>query len=1093
MRLIILFLLGMIPSVFFAQVVVDSPEYHQMKLSGQLGSAGTVLPNPALAGGGFPVISGPSGNEKANSCDCYKEPDASYILAIEPNDDGSSVLIPIPFNFCLYGQTFNQIYINNNGNITFTNDMSTFSATAFPSSANGAIVAPFWGDVDTRPSAGSTVPNGEVLYKITNTAVYVNYKDVGYFPLMGDMRNTFQLIITDGVDPIIEGGNVAFCYKDMQWTTGSASGGTGGFAGTPATAGANKGDGASYFLISRFDHPGNDFAGALDTNGISWLDYKSFAFDACNAGNVPPIPDGVSSCDTFRVCSYGDTADISINFLSPETTQSTSISWTNGGLTSLQQMANNSGNTAQLVLRVIGDLSTAGDYNITVTATDNAVPIAGVTTLSFVIQIDNSGIVAFNPVLAPPLEGCDTVALSVLNGPYDTYLWDDLTQGPLSGVGTAQDYGVTVSLNGCYKRIHEFINVIEPTPFNFVGPFTYCPPDTTVTLTIPDSVAFSTIDWNIGVAAQDSMYTNTLPAGTYHVEAMDSAGACPSDTTFTISLQLPLVLEPDDTICSASYTFTGNTGGTNTGTWLVLGTPAVPPVFANNHLNTTVNFGAFGTYSLVFEESNCLDRDTITLYYTGKPSNQFTGSLFYCPGTSGSELFFPDSANVGSITWQLTDPAHDSLFINTLTAGNYTITLTDTLGFCQSDTSITISSQPPLVLENDLVTCVPSHTFLTNTGGSGTGVWTVLSPSPGTVFFGNANNLNTTASFPVFGDYFLVYTEAGCGDDDTVKVTYGATPHFDFDADFFVCPGDLESLLIADSANLSSVTWGLSNPSQDTLYSVNLAPGTYHVQVESNFGCPADTTFTISTQPGVMIDNITQICGDTVEFTNNTGVQIGQWSSYSSPGTVNFRDDNALNTGLDVSEYGLYHLVFSESTCNDADTVHINFVPYPYVDLNESIEFCFGQSVEIVANVGYPAFTDDLMWSTGSIANSITTGIAGEYFVTVENVCGSHTDSILLISKICDFDLPNVFTPNGEGDNNTWKLINAEDIFTEFTCVILNRWGNVVFEFDGPTDEWDGKDAQGNDVSEGVYFYNIEFTTLANESFVKHGFLHLER
>jgi hypothetical protein len=239
----LVFIFGLLISQsFFAQVITDSPLYQKLKASGQLGQVVTA-PNHTIGNPtGKPNVK-PSSNNKANACDCYIEPDSSYILAMQPNDDGSTGLIPIPFNFNLYGQTFNSIYINNNGNITFNGPLSTFSATAFPSTGN-AIVAPFWADVDTRNG------NGQVVYKITPTAVYINWEDVGYYNMMGDKLNTFQLIITNGSDPVIDQGNVAFCYQDMQWTTGAASSGVNGFFGIPATCGANKGDGVAYFLIS---------------------------------------------------------------------------------------------------------------------------------------------------------------------------------------------------------------------------------------------------------------------------------------------------------------------------------------------------------------------------------------------------------------------------------------------------------------------------------------------------------------------------------------------------------------------------------------------------------------------------------------------------------------------------------------------------------------------------------------------------------------------------------------------------------------------------------------------------------------------------
>jgi len=1090
MKQLLLTCLIFLPGAFFAQVVIDSPEYHQMKASGQLAPATLTIPNPAIAGP--PAGVQPNATTKANSCDCYVEPDATYTLAIQPNDDGYSDTIPIPFNFCMYGQTFNQIFINNNGNVTFTSGMGTYSATAFPSSGDGAIVAPFWGDVDTRPTFPSTVPNGEVLYKITPTAVYVNWKEVGYYSTRGELRNTFQLIITDGSDPVIESGNVAFCYKDMQWTTGGASGGVNGFGGVPATAGANKGDGVGYFLISRFDHPGNDFDGALgNPDGISWLDYKSFAFDACNVGNIPPIPDGVSSCDTFTICSIGDTADISINFLSPETNQSTSITYSNGGLTSLQQIANIPGNTGVLVLRAIGDPADVGYYNITVTATDNATPIAGVTTLSFVLHIDGFNATNLNPVITP-LEGCDTVTLSVLNGPYDSYLWDDLTNGATTGLGVAQDFGVTVSLNGCYKRVHDFINIVEPFNINLQGQFAFCPPITQGDFFVPDSLYYDSISWSLANPAQDSVYSNTLGAGTYTIHLVDSFNLCTKDTTFTVSVQLPLVLEPDTSLCQLTFAFTGNTGGSATGTWSVLGTPAAMPVFSNQTLNPGVTFSAPGTYDLVYTENNCLDKDTIRIVVNTPPNFGFINDFFVCPGTL-EYMFVSDSLGMGHIDWNTTNPpAIDTLYSINLAPGTYHVNLVDSAFLCPVDTTFTIVSQVPVVLQADSAICSPNFVFTSNTGGTGVGTWSVLNPGALPPAFAN-NNLNTSVTFFDYGIYNLVYSASTCQDKDTVQIIYGAPPTFNFTNDFFVCPGDLEHMFISDSVHMSDVSWGASNPALEGIYSGNLNVGTHTVTLTTEYGCVDDTTFTITTQDGVHIDQITQICGDTLEFSINTGIPVGQWTYYNSAGSVNFRDVTDLNTGLDVTAYGLYNLVFTEPTCNESDTLSVNFIPYPYVDVNESIDLCEGQLVEITANVINPEFITDSYWSTGALTSTITIGNPGYYYVTVENQCGSYTDSILAITKICDFNLPNVFTPDGTGANDTWKLLQVDDIFKAFTCTITNRWGNVVYEFNGPSDEWDGKDKAGNEVSAGVYFYNITFTTLGDQEFQKHGFIHLER
>ena len=116
------------------------------------------------------------------------------------------------------------------------------------------MVAPFWADVDTG-YPGNEI--GQVWMKklVPSRNVYLAAWDyVGYFWENGDKRNTFMVMISDGNDPGMGiGNNVCFCYDDMQWTTGDASGGSNGFGGTPATVGANKGDGLAYQEFGRYD------------------------------------------------------------------------------------------------------------------------------------------------------------------------------------------------------------------------------------------------------------------------------------------------------------------------------------------------------------------------------------------------------------------------------------------------------------------------------------------------------------------------------------------------------------------------------------------------------------------------------------------------------------------------------------------------------------------------------------------------------------------------------------------------------------------------------------------------------------------------
>lgn len=165
----------------------------------------------------------------AQQCQLWDEDIGPIILG--GNDDGSVGPIQLPFPVPVYGNTYTQFWINNNGNVTFTGPLSTYTAFAFPNNRGIVIVAPFFADVDTRPAA-----SGKVHYKATNDYIVVTWNNVGYYSNRTDKLNRFQLIIT-------RDGYAGFSYANMQWTTGDASGGSGGFGGSPARAGFDAGNG----------------------------------------------------------------------------------------------------------------------------------------------------------------------------------------------------------------------------------------------------------------------------------------------------------------------------------------------------------------------------------------------------------------------------------------------------------------------------------------------------------------------------------------------------------------------------------------------------------------------------------------------------------------------------------------------------------------------------------------------------------------------------------------------------------------------------------------------------------------------------------
>jgi VCBS repeat-containing protein len=178
-------------------------------------------------------------------------------------DDNSSSAIDITAVFGatglnFFGQHYTSLYINNNGNITFNAAASQFTPSVITAGANNPIIAPFWADVDTRGGAATATPGGNstganrVHYDLdtVNGVMTVTWDDVGYYNSQTNKLNAFQV-------QLISVGNgdfdIVFRYEDINWTTGSASGGSNGLGGTPARAGYSAGDdnSAHYFELSQ--------------------------------------------------------------------------------------------------------------------------------------------------------------------------------------------------------------------------------------------------------------------------------------------------------------------------------------------------------------------------------------------------------------------------------------------------------------------------------------------------------------------------------------------------------------------------------------------------------------------------------------------------------------------------------------------------------------------------------------------------------------------------------------------------------------------------------------------------------------------------
>ncbi|HTL80675.1 MAG TPA: gliding motility-associated C-terminal domain-containing protein [Bacteroidia bacterium] len=521
----------------------------------------------------------PHPHPASTSCACWQQRDTSFhvcqfdgsganggpgVFPDYRNDDWTTNPINLPFTFCLYGTNWTQVYINNNGNVSFGSPYSTFTATGFPNNSF-VMVAPFWGDVDTRGG----LPGGIVYYKLTPTHLIVQWDSVGYYDSYTDKLNTFQLIMTNGSDPLVPGGNVSFCYKDMQWTTGDASGGVGGFGGSDAVVGANEGDGINYIEFGQFSAPGGTYNGpGSPGSGIDWLDNQSFIFNSCtNSNNVPPTANGLTVCDTLYVC-VGDSLPLNVTFFSPEVGQTTVITTSATG-TGYNVVSNTSGNTAALTSYFIGSMANLGYNVVTITATDNGSP-AGVTIIPVVID-----------VVTPPITTISNDT-TVCGGPVPlvatgggTYLWTPATGIACDTCGntTANPPSTTTYIcaidNGC--TVYDTVTVTIQTANAIAGPDTSFCVGGSVQLHAIGGVSYS---WSPVTGLSNPLIANPVATPTvtttYTVTVTDAVGCTGTDmVTVTISPSptATFIALPTSAFIDSTFTFTDQSTGAVTWTW----------------------------------------------------------------------------------------------------------------------------------------------------------------------------------------------------------------------------------------------------------------------------------------------------------------------------------------------------------------------------------------------------------------------------------------------------------------------------------------------------------------------------------------------
>ncbi|HRY98681.1 MAG TPA: gliding motility-associated C-terminal domain-containing protein [Bacteroidales bacterium] len=367
-------------------------------------------------------------------------------------------------------------------------------------------------------------------------------------------------------------------------------------------------------------------------------------------------------------------------------------------------------------------------------------------------------------------------------------------------------------------------------------------------------------------------------------------------------------------------------------------------------------------------------------------------------------------------------------------------------GDCASTDTLVVQDEVlPLDLGPDTALCIGDTLFL-NAGLTGA------------AYLWDDGTTNAVRAVTQSGIYWVSVSRNGCSITDTIQVTFISIPVVNLGIDTMLCEGTPITLSPGAVPLNASLLWstGATGFSISPLFS-----GTYWLRVGVG-SCEVSDTVNVQFKPipQVHLGADTTLCeGQALQLQSN-------W-----PGDQYLWSDGSTAATLTVSQAGIYGLTVSDDGCSGQDEIGVDTQPLPHTYLGEDTTICQGNELLLHAGNGF----DHYLWSTGATSNVIGLTEAGKHWVRVENECGTASDSLVLTIEDCEFTMfiPNAFTPWRPDGINDEFLVKATRI-AEYSIIIFNRWGGLIFESHSLDDPWDGT-YHGKLCPSSVYYYRIDF------------------
>lgn len=462
---------------------------------------------------------------------------------------------------------------------------------------------------------------------------------------------------------------------------------------------------------------------------------------------------------------------------------------------------------------------------------------------------------------------------------------------------------------------------------------------------------------------------------------------------------------------------------------------------------------------------------------------------------------------------------------NQLAAGVYTVSITDTDG-CILVESFSVNEPSPIVA--NFVNLNNVSCFGLNDGS----VKVVVDPGSGQAPYTYSWNTtppqtNANATALSGGIYTVTVTDSaglGCNADFNVtivepsQILASVEPNSFWGEDLLgnpfhiKCNGELNgSIVVSSVGGTGNIIFDWQDASGNTVSNLQetgpiLAAGDYTIFVEDDNGCIEDETITLN-EPDLILPNVSNMLYD--YNSDGIGTEISCFGLFDGwalstpsggfPGTQGYIYNWVNSNGQSISSESLAEnlpallsytvsvldmngcsqdestIVFTQPSSFDANVTTTNYAGATHAPFSVN----FNDNT-----VSADSYNFNWIWQDGTTSSYVagTTSMDHEFlneniglnlvYVVLTNETTGCMDSVFFNIDVQGIpEIDNVFTPNSDGINDVFSF--DEFGMNTVSVEIYNRWGQVVYLWDGTDKNWSGVDISGEDVAEGVYFYAI--------------------